>query len=60
MTEKDREELQLQAIAIKPPIKRPFTLALIDIYPTKIKHPEIWRKHFRWNVRIGSNPPNSY
>ena len=30
MTENEREAQQLQAIAIKPPIKRPFTLALID------------------------------
>ena len=30
MTEREREEQQLQAIAIKSPIKRPITLALID------------------------------
>ena len=30
MTEREREEQQLQAIARKPPIKRPITLALID------------------------------
>ena len=29
-TEKEREAQQLQEVAIKPPIKRPFTLALID------------------------------
>ena len=45
-------ESEVQQLAIKPPVKRQFTLALIDKdtnMPLKIQHPKDRRKHFGSN-----------